>query len=93
MMYMNQSIEMDTIFGDGSGKGGKDLEGMLFSAGKRVLTGESHFMTAITSKRVSFAAPYPGKMVPFDLVEFGGTLIGQKDTFSVGILLKKVQGL
>ncbi|MEA5038748.1 MAG: TIGR00266 family protein [Clostridiaceae bacterium] len=105
MMYMDQSIEMDTIFGDGSDKEGKALKGKLFSAGKRVLTGESLFMTAFTNKgqgkkNVSFAAPYPGKVIPFDLSEFGGSLICQKDAFlcaakgiSVGIAFQKKVGV
>lgn len=86
MMYMDSAIKMDTIFGDGSGKEGNDLVGKLFSAGKRVMTGESLFMTSFTNtgsgKRcVSFAAPYPGTVVPFDLTEYGGMMICQKDSF------------
>lgn len=86
MMYMDSAIEMETIFGDGSGQEGSDLMGKLFSAGKRVLTGESLFMTSFTNtardKRcLSFAAPYPGRVVPFDLEECGGTMICQKDSF------------
>ncbi|HWP96311.1 MAG TPA: TIGR00266 family protein [Syntrophomonadaceae bacterium] len=105
MMYMDSVIKMETIFGDGSGKEGKDLMGKLFSAGKRVLTGESLFMTAFTNsgtskKCVSFAAPYPGKVVPFDLADCGGTMICQKDAFlcaakgiSVGIAFQKKIGV
>ncbi len=105
MMYMDQSIEMDTVFGDGSGREGNDLKGKLFSAGKRVLTGESLFMTSFTNrgrekKCVSFAAPYPGKVIPFDLMDLGGTLICQKDAFlcaakgiSVGIAFQKKIGV
>lgn len=105
MMYMDSVIQMETIFGDGSGKEGKDLMGKLFSAGKRVLTGESLFMTAFTNKGsgkkcVSFAAPYPGKVVPFDLTDVGGMLICQKDSFlcaakgiSVGIAFQKKIGV
>jgi uncharacterized protein (TIGR00266 family) len=86
MMYMDSAIEMNTIFGDGSGKEGKDLMGKLFSAGKRVLTGESLFMTTFTNRGngkrcVSFAAPYPGRVISFDLGDYGGTLICQKDSF------------
>lgn len=104
MMYMDSAIQMDTIFGDGSGKESNDLMGKLFSAGKRVLTGESLFMTAFTNKAgskrcVSFAAPYPGKVVSFDLGDCGGTLICQKDSFlcaakgiSVGIAFQKKIG-
>ena len=86
MMYMDSAIRMDTILGDGSGKDGNDFVGKLFSAGKRVITGESLFMTSFTNtaagKRcVAFAAPYPGKVIPFDLTDYGGTLICQKDAF------------
>ncbi len=104
MMYMDSAIKMDTIFGDGSGKEGNDLMGKLFSAGKRLVTGESLFMTAFTNignvKRcISFAAPYPGTVVPFDLGDYGGTLICQKDSFlcaakgiSVGIAFQRKIG-
>ncbi|MCR6544610.1 TIGR00266 family protein [Dehalobacterium formicoaceticum] len=86
MMYMEQGIQMETIFGDGSGKEGKDLVGKLFSAGKRVLTGESLFMTMFTnhgqvSAKVSFSAPYPGKIIVLNLAEYGGQIICQKDSF------------
>ncbi|MPM03977.1 hypothetical protein SDC9_50244 [bioreactor metagenome] len=105
MMYMDQSIEMDTIFGDGSGTEGKGLKGKLLSAGKRAFTGESLFMTTFTNKGsgkkcVSFAAPYPGKVIPFDLANYGGTLICQKDAFlcaakgiSIGIAFQKKIGV
>lgn len=105
MMYMDSAIKMDTIFGDGSGKESNDLMGKLFSAGKRVLTGESLFMTSFTNtaglKRcVSFAAPYPGTVVPFDLGDYGGLLICQKDSFlcaakgiSVGIAFQRKIGV
>lgn len=101
-MMMEDDIHMETIFGDGSGGGG--LMGKLFSAGKRVLTGESLFMTTFTNqgvgkKRVSFAAPYPGKIIPLDLSELGGKIICQKDSFlaaakgvSVGIEFQKKIG-
>ena len=87
MMYMDSSIQMDTIFGDGSGRDeGKGLMGKLVSAWKRLVTGESLFMTAFTNigrdKRcVAFAAPYPGSVIPFDLSDVGGTIICQKDSF------------
>jgi uncharacterized protein (TIGR00266 family) len=101
MMMMDQSIMMETIFGDGSKKGGPGLFGALGGAAKRVLTGESLFMTAFTNgghekERVSFASPYPGKIIPVDLSQLGGKLICQKDAFlcaakgvSVGIDFKK----
>lgn len=104
-MYMDSAIRMETIFGDGSGKDGNDLKSKLFSAGKRMVTGESLFMTAFTNtgnakKCVSFAAPYPGKVVPFDLGECGGVMICQKDSFlcaakgiSIGIAFQKKIGV
>jgi TIGR00266 family protein len=105
MMYMDSEIKMETIFDDGSGKSGSDFMGKLFSAGKRMITGESLFMTTFTNtgsgKRcVSFAAPYPGTVVPFDLEEYGGIMICQKDSFlcaakgiSVGIAFQKKIGV
>ena len=87
MMYMDDSIGMETIFGDGSGKNhGKGLMGKLIGAGKRVITGEGLFMTLFTNQaggkaHVAFAAPYPGKIIPCDLSKFGGRLICQKDAF------------
>lgn len=85
-MMMEDDIHMETIFGDGSSGGGSGLMGKLFSAGKRVLTGESLFMTTFTNngmgkKRVSFAAPYPGKVIPMDLSQYNGKIICQKDAF------------
>lgn len=85
-MMMEDDIAMETIFGDGSESGAAGFMGKLFNAGKRILTGESLFMTAFTNqgfgkKRVSFAAPYPGKIIPMDLSELGGRLICQKDAF------------
>jgi len=75
-MMMDNGIEMQTIFGDGSKQQDGGLIGKLFSAGKRLLVGESLFMTAFTNagqgkKRVSFAAPYTGKIIPFDLQQLG----------------------
>lgn len=86
MMYMDAGIQMDTVFGDGSGGGGGGLFGKLLGAGKRLVTGESLFTTVYTNqgpgkKRVAFAAPYPGKILPMDLRQLGGTLICQKDAF------------
>lgn len=85
LMMMEDHIHMETIFGDGSQAGG-GLMGKLFSAGKRVITGESLFMTTFTNngnekKHVSFASPYPGKIIPMDLSELGGKIICQKDAF------------
>lgn len=84
-MMMDDGISMETIFGDGSA-GNNSIFGKLLSAGKRVLTGESLFMTAFGNnsygkKRVSFASPYPGKIIPIDLTRFGGKFICQKDSF------------
>ncbi len=84
-MMMDDGIQMETIFGDGSAKN-KGLIGSILGAGKRILTGESLFMTAfynnlVGKKRISFASPYPGKILPIDLSEFGGKFICQKDAF------------
>ncbi|TCP28945.1 uncharacterized protein (TIGR00266 family) [Scopulibacillus darangshiensis] len=84
LMMMEDGVSMETIFGDGSGQ--KGFMGKLFGAGKRLLTGESLFMTAFTNsasgkKHVSFAAPYPGKIIPLDLSLNGGEIICQKDAF------------
>ena len=103
MMYMEAGIEMETIFGDGSAEH-EGVMSKIFGAGKRVLTGESLFMTAFTNsgsgkQRVAFSAPYPGKIIPMDLGEIGGELICQKDAFlcaakgvSVGIAFQKKLG-
>lgn len=102
-MMMDDGIEMQTIFGDGSGQQ-KGFLGKLMSAGKRVLTGESLFMTAYTNighgkKKVYFASPYPGKVIPLDLIRLGGKMICQKDAFlcaakgvSVGIEFQRRLG-
>ena len=84
-MMMDNSIQMETIFGDGSKQEG-GLLGKLMGAGKRLLTGENLFMTAYTNigqgkKQVTFAAPYPGKIIPIDLYHLGGKIICQKDSF------------
>jgi uncharacterized protein (TIGR00266 family) len=84
-MMMEDGIEMQTIFGDGS-KQQQGFLGKLMSAGKRLLTGESLFMTAFTNvgqgkKKVSFASPYPGKIITLDLLRMGGKMVCQKDSF------------
>jgi uncharacterized protein (TIGR00266 family) len=104
-MFMDPGIEMKTIFGDGSASseaGG--LMGKLLSAGKRVLTGESLFMTVFGNttsarQRVAFASPYPGKIVALDLPTHGGTVLCQKDAFlcaakgvAIGIAFQKRLG-
>ncbi|KMY58639.1 AIM24 family protein [Geobacillus sp. FSL K6-0789] len=103
MMMMEDDIAMETVFGDGS-SAGKGLLGRLVGAGKRLLTGESLFMTVFTNqgsgkRRVAFAAPYPGKIIPVDLSELGEKLICQKDSFlcaakgvSVGIEFQRKLG-
>src|SRR6185369_10545978 len=75
MMYMDDGIEMETIFGDGSQQSSGFL-GTLMGAGKRLLVGESLFMTvfqnrAMNKKRVAFGAPYPGKIIPIHLAQLG----------------------
>lgn len=85
LMFMDAGIDMDTVFGDGAQQSG-GFFGKLMSAGKRLVTGESLFTTVYTNhgegkQRVAFAAPYPGKILPMDLRQFGGTLICQKDSF------------
>lgn len=85
MMYMEDGITMDTVFGDASAQQ-SGLFGKLVGAGKRLITGESLFTTVYThqgqgKKRVAFAAPYAGKIIPFDLRKHGGTMICQKDAF------------
>ena len=103
MMYMEDGIAMETIFGDGS-KQNTGFRGALRGAGTRLLTGESLFMTVFLNqgsgkRRVAFGAPYPGKIIPVHLAELGGELITQKDSFlcaakgvSVGIAFQKRLG-
>jgi uncharacterized protein (TIGR00266 family) len=104
MMYMDDGIEMETIFGDGSQKASGFMNALM-GAGKRLLTGESLFMTVFlnrsTSKRrIAFGAPYPGRIVAVRLSEVGGELIAQKDSFlaaakgvSIGIAFQKRLGV
>lgn len=86
MMYMTGGIQMETIFGDGS-KPKTGFADALLSAGKRILTGESLFMTVFGHggsagrERVAFAAPYAGKIIAIDLAQIGGEIICQKDSF------------
>ncbi len=103
-MYMDPGIQMETIFGDGSGQEGSGLLGKFLTAGKRILTGESLFMTVFANsagkrQRVAFASPYPGKILPIDLRQHGNRLLCQKDAFlcaakgvSVGIALQRKIG-
>src|SRR5215218_8431164 len=85
MMFMEDGVQMETIFGDGSQQNSGFL-GALVGAGKRLVTGESLFMTVFQNrgqgkKRVAFGAPYPGKIIPVHLAEIGGELLAQKDSF------------
>jgi uncharacterized protein (TIGR00266 family) len=105
-MYVEDGIAMETIFGDGSQQqqqGG--FVGALLGAGKRLLTGESLFMTVFLNqgqgkKKVAFAAPYPGRIEPIRLSEVGGELLAQKDSFlcaakgvSIGIAFNRRFGV
>jgi uncharacterized protein (TIGR00266 family) len=104
MMYMDDGIEMETIFGDGSQQQA-GIMGMLMGAGKRLLTGESLFMTVFhnrgsAKKKLAFGAPYPGKIIAIHLAEIGGELIAQKDSFlaaakgvSIGIAFQRKLGV
>ncbi len=102
-MMMDDGIQMDTLFGDGSNQN-TGFMSKLFTAGKRLLVGENLFITAYTNigngkKRVSFASPYPGKIIALDLQQLGGRVICQKDAFlcaakgvSIGIEFQKKLG-
>ena len=104
MMYMEDGIEMETVFGDGS-QHQSGLMGALLGAGKRLLTGESLFMTVFYNRsgqkrKIAFGAPYPGKIVAIHLASLGGELIAQKDSFlaaakgvSIGIAFQRKLGV
>ncbi|VWX51911.1 TIGR00266 family protein [Novosphingobium sp. 9U] len=87
MVWKDSSIDMTTVFGDGStSQGGSGFMGKLLGAGKRLVTGESLFTTVFTHQgsgkaRVAFASPIPGSIVPLRLDSVGGRLICQKDAF------------
>ena len=86
MMFMDDGIVLETIFGDGTAQT-HGLMGALIGAGKRVLTGESLFMTVFqnqspTRRTVAFGAPYPGKILPVNLRELGGE----------GFIMERLQG-
>jgi uncharacterized protein (TIGR00266 family) len=101
MMYIEDGIQMDTIFGDGSQQQKGGFMESLLGAGKRLLVGESLFMTVFhnqsqSKRKVAFAAPYPGKIQPLNLSQLGGDLLCQKDSFlcaakgvSIGIAFTK----
>src|ERR1700712_5669211 len=103
-MMMDDGIEMQTIFGDGSQQPNTGILGKLLNAGKRVLVGENLFMTAFTNvgqgkKKISFAAPYTGKIICLDLQQLGGGIVAQKDAFlcaakgvSIGIAFQRRMG-
>jgi len=103
-MMMDDGVSMQTIFGDGSQQQDTSIMGKLFNAGKRMLVGENLFMTAFTNissvkRKVSFAAPYTGKVVALNLLELGGRIIAQKDAFlcaakgvSIGIEFQRKLG-
>jgi uncharacterized protein (TIGR00266 family) len=105
MMYMTAGIQLETVFGDGSAQQRSGVMGALLGAGKRLITGESLFMTVFTNQgsgkqQVSFAAPYPGKILAMDLKQLGGQLICQKDSFlcaargvSIGIAFQRKIGV
>jgi uncharacterized protein (AIM24 family) len=105
MMYMTPGIEMETIFGDGSGTQKPGFMGALLGAGKRLLTGESLFMTVFTNtggghRPRRLRAPYPGRILAMDLKQLGGELICQKDSFlcaakgiSIGIAFQRKIGV
>jgi uncharacterized protein (TIGR00266 family) len=104
MMYMEDGVEMETIFGDGSQQQ-SGFMGMLTGGVKRLLTGESLFMTIFQNRsprrvKTAFGAPYPGKILPLHLAQMGGEVILQKDSFlcaakgvSVGIAFNKKIGV
>lgn len=87
MMFKESSVRMDTVFGDGSKQQSGGFFDKLVGAGKRLLTGESLFVTVFTHSgssgkaKVGFAAPYPGTIIPLHLSNFGGRIICQKDSF------------
>jgi uncharacterized protein (TIGR00266 family) len=101
-MMMTDGIDMQTMFGDGSNQGG--FMGKLFTAGKRLLTGENLFMTVYTNvaaqkRHITFAGPYTGKIIPMNLQQLGGKIICQKDSFlcaakgvSIGIEFQRKLG-
>jgi uncharacterized protein (TIGR00266 family) len=105
MMYMEDGIGMETIFGDGSQQQRSGVLGALMGAGKRLLIGESLFMTVFQNqgndkRRVAFGAPIPGKIVAVNLGQMGGELICQKDAFlaaakgvSIGIAFQRKLGV
>ncbi|MBU4435933.1 MAG: TIGR00266 family protein [Alphaproteobacteria bacterium] len=100
-VWKDASVQMTTVFGDGSDSGGAGVMGKLLGAGKRLITGESLFTTVFThtgqgKARVAFASPTPGSILPLNLGQLGGQLICQKDSFlaaargvSIGVFFQK----
>lgn len=100
-VWKDASVEMTTVFGDGSSGGQGGFMGKLLGAGKRLITGESLFTTVFThtgqgKARVAFASPTPGSILPLNLGQLGGQLICQKDSFlaaargvSIGVFFQK----
>ena len=94
MTYMEEGIEFETKMGDGSDPD-QGMMGKLFSAGKRMITGESIFTTHFTNqgtgkRHVAFAAPYPGAVIPINMAQVGERLVCQKDAFLCAALGTKV---
>ena len=94
MNYMEDGITYEAHLGDGSNPDESFLN-KLFSAGKRALTGESLFITHFTNngsgkRRVAFAAPYPGKIIPLDIAQFGGQILCQKSAFLCAAMGTKI---
>ena len=101
MMYKNASIQMESVFGDAGSQASGGFLDKLVGAGKRLLTGESLFITVFTHTgqgkgHIAFGAPYPGNIIPITLKNMGGTIICQKDSFlcaargvSIGIFFQK----
>lgn len=86
LMYMEDGISLDAVFGDGRSSGPSGLFGKLVGAGKRLVTGESLFTTvyenrASVRRKLAFAAPYPGRIMAIDLDDVGGQLLCQRDGF------------
>jgi len=94
MTYMEEDISFETKMGDGS-EPDQGFMGKLFSAGKRVISGESLFMTHFTNtgsgkKHVSFASPFPGSIIPVDMSQYNEGILCQKDSFLAAALGTKI---
>ncbi len=94
MCYMGEGIQFETKLGDGS-EPDQGLFGKLLSAGKRILTGESIFLTHFTNRgnkkySVSFSSETPGKIIPINLPDFGGRLLCASDSFLCAAMGTKI---